>query len=463
MASCCPEAKDSRHSSPYSCQESSAAGLTPDFPVVSGNAASCCGIQPSEPHASVENPGFRRWGFVEDFMETPAGPVPRVRTRLIREDRLGTVSARLGIGRDRYSIAPGIYGVGSPDKESPVMVTANYKLSFDALRCSLAGISAWILVLDTRSINVWCAAGKGTFSTREVAERVKATGLDKIVTHRCLILPQLSATGVAARQVKTLCGFEVIWGPVHARHINTFLENGMKATPAMRKVTFSFRERVELIPVELNHLGRPTLYLIPALFLLSGLGQGFFSVSARFLPGPVGHPGIPSGRGCRRRSGTGRTALAARPGLCPQGRRTGRLRRRHDVGCLCPPAGLVRNAGSDALHYGRQFLSGYEFYRVDTVHFPHRCRKGDAPGHPCPGSRCPCGCDLLGGGWIHGGIVHGTDDAANDQQTRSTDSLRRTPWKNSDTCPACPRSSTRRICVWAAGPARSFAPTGCLP
>ncbi|WP_319407046.1 mercury methylation corrinoid protein HgcA [uncultured Desulfosarcina sp.] len=285
MASCCPEAKDSRHSSPYSCQESSAAGLTPDFPVVSGNAASCCGIQPSEPHASVENPGFRRWGFVEDFMETPAGPVPRVRTRLIREDRLGTVSARLGIGRDRYSIAPGIYGVGSPDKESPVMVTANYKLSFDALRCSLAGISAWILVLDTRSINVWCAAGKGTFSTREVAERVKATGLDKIVTHRCLILPQLSATGVAARQVKTLCGFEVIWGPVHTRHINTFLENGMKATPAMRKVTFSFWERVELIPVELNHLGRPTLYLIPALFLLSGLGQGFFSVSAAFSRG----------------------------------------------------------------------------------------------------------------------------------------------------------------------------------
>ena len=285
MASCCPEEKDSRNSSPCACREASAAGLTPDFPVISGNTASCCSSQPSELHASVENPGFRRWGFVEDFMETPAGPVPRVRTRLIREDRLGTVSARLGIGRDSYSIAPGIYGVGSPDEGAPVMVTANYKLSFDALRCSLKGISAWILVLDTRSINVWCAAGKGTFSTREVAERVKVTSLDKIVSHRRLILPQLSATGVAARQVKTLCGFEVIWGPVHAKHINAFLENGMKATPAMRKVTFSFRERVELIPVELNHMGKPTLYLIPALFLLSGLGQGFFSVSAAFYRG----------------------------------------------------------------------------------------------------------------------------------------------------------------------------------
>lgn len=285
MASCCPEEKDNRTSFPCACQETPAAGLTSDFPVFSGNAASCCGSQPAEPHASDESPGFRRWGFVEGFMETPVGRVPRVSTRLNREDRLGTVSARLGIGRDSYSIAPGIYGVGSPDEGSPVMVTANYKLSFDALRCSLTGINAWILVLDTRSINVWCAAGKGTFSTREVADCVKSTGLEKIVAHRRLVLPQLSATGVAARQVKTLCGFEVIWGPVHAKHINAFLESGMKATPAMRKVTFSFRERVELIPVELNHMGKPTLYLIPALFLLSGLGQGFFSISAAFYRG----------------------------------------------------------------------------------------------------------------------------------------------------------------------------------
>jgi hypothetical protein len=54
----------------------------------------------------------------------------------------------------------------------------------------------------------------------------------------------------------------------------------MQATPAMRKVTFTLRERVELIPVELNHMGKPSLYVLPALFLLSGLGSGFFSISA---------------------------------------------------------------------------------------------------------------------------------------------------------------------------------------
>ena len=217
-------------------------------------------------------------GFVEDFLPAPASPVPRVRSQMSREDRMGTVLARLGIGRDNYRIIPGLYGIGAPDAESPVLVTANYKLSFDVLRSHLAGISAWILVVNTRGINVWCAAGKGTFSTQEVAYRVQATKLADIVTHRRLVLPQLSATGVSARQVKKLCGFEVVWGPVHARHIQEFLNNQMKATAHMRKVTFTLRERVELIPVELGQLGKPTLYLVPALFLLSGVGHGIFSV-----------------------------------------------------------------------------------------------------------------------------------------------------------------------------------------
>ena len=280
MTACCPEEKDPITSSPCSCHETPSAGQKPDFPILGHDAEPCCGVQVPELGIPYEKPGYRLWGFVADFVQTPAGKVPRVHSRLDREDRIGTVLSRLGIGRDSYSIAPGLYGVGSPDAVSPVMVTANYKLTFDSLRDSLGGIDAWILVLDTRSINVWCAAGKGTFSTGEVAERVNAVALEKVVSHRRLILPQLAATGVSARQVKRQCGFEVVWGPVHARHIKAFLDGGMQATPAMRKVTFTLRERVELIPVELNHMGKPTLYLIPALFLMSGLGQGFFSVTA---------------------------------------------------------------------------------------------------------------------------------------------------------------------------------------
>ena len=280
MTACCPEGKAPVTPSNCSCQETPSAGLKTDFPILGQDAAPCCGGQASEPGSPHEKPGYRLWGFVADFMQTPAGMVPRVHNWFDRDDRIGIVLARLGIGRDSYCIAPGLYGVGSPDAGSPVMVTANYKLTFDSLRGSLVGIDAWLLVLNTRSINVWCAAGKGTFSTGEVVERVNAVSLEKVVTHRRLILPQLSATGVSARQVKRLCGFEVIWGPVYARHIKAFLSAGMQATPAMRKVTFTLRERVALIPVELNHMGKLSFYVIPALFLLSGLGQGFFSVTA---------------------------------------------------------------------------------------------------------------------------------------------------------------------------------------
>ena len=51
----------------------------------------------------------------------------------------------------RYSVAPGLYAVGAPDRESDVLVTANYKLSFDTLRRELKGFNAWVLVLDTKS------------------------------------------------------------------------------------------------------------------------------------------------------------------------------------------------------------------------------------------------------------------------------------------------------------------------
>jgi hypothetical protein len=272
--------KDCPDSSACDCRQAADAGLKPDFPMAGRDTASCCGEAPPEADRSYEAPGLRLWGFVEAFMDTPEGPVPRVSSRLNRTDRLGNAGARLGVGRNDYRIAPGLYAVGMPQAQSPVLVSANYKLSFDHLRACLSGIDAWIMVVDTRGINVWCAAGKGIFCAREVAGRVKATGLEHIVTHRRLVLPQLSATGVNARQVKSMCGFEVIWGPVRAADIGAFLDGNLKATPAMRKVTFTLRERMALIPVELNHLGKPTLYLLPALFLLSGLGSGFFSVHA---------------------------------------------------------------------------------------------------------------------------------------------------------------------------------------
>jgi hypothetical protein len=210
--------------------------------------------------------------FIVGAVETPVGPVPQVSSRLEPRDRGGAIKARWGVGRMDYAIDPGLYALGVPDRESPVLVSANYKLSFDVLRSALPGRNLWILVLDTKGINVWCAAGKGSFGTEELVGRIESSGLGKIVGHRSLILPQLGAPGVAAHTVKKLSGFGVRYGPVEARDLPAYLDAGCKATEAMRLKTFPLKDRAVLIPIELVMTMKPALIIMPLLFLIGGIG-----------------------------------------------------------------------------------------------------------------------------------------------------------------------------------------------
>ena len=157
----------------------------------------------------------------------------------------------MGISRMNYAVPPGLYRLNQPNADSPVLVTANYKLTFDALRKELSGLNLWILVLDTGGINVWCAAGKGTFGTKELASKIESSGLADKVHHRKIILPQLGAVGVCAHDIKKQTGFEVIYGPVQAKDLPEFLHSGLKKSPDMRQVPFGFKERAVLIPIEL--------------------------------------------------------------------------------------------------------------------------------------------------------------------------------------------------------------------
>lgn len=209
---------------------------------------------------------------------TPLGPVPQVATRLSVADRLGGVGVRWGIGRGRYRVVPGLHAVGSPGAQSPVIVTSNYKLTFDVLRKELSELDAWLLVLDTKGVNVWCAAGKKTFSAAEVVRRVRACGLERLVVHRTLVLPQLAAPGVAARDVKRGCGFKAVFGPVRARDLKDFLKADMQASPEMRRVSFGLWDRLAVAPVEIHNARRKALYAALLLLVLAGLGPGVWSI-----------------------------------------------------------------------------------------------------------------------------------------------------------------------------------------
>ena len=247
----------------------------------------CCGSPPGPQSSPDEKPGYVLQSFVDSFIDTPIGPVPRVKISLDRSDIWGTINARLGLSRDQYKIAPGLYAVGEPEPDSPVLVTANYKLTFDALRRELTSFDGWILVVDTRGINVWCAAGKDLFSTAEVVYRVIQSRLNAVVRHNKIILPQLAATGVSAVSVKKKSGFEVLWGPIQAGDIQQFVADGCKAGQQMRRMTFTLPERVVLVPVELSQLPKPTAWVLLAVFVLSGIGTDFFSFSTAWSRGLI--------------------------------------------------------------------------------------------------------------------------------------------------------------------------------
>ncbi len=198
--------------------------------------------------------------------------------------------ARWGINRMGHSIEPGLYRLGNPAAESPIFASANYTLSFDALRSALAGFDAYILVLDTKGINVWCAAGKGTFGTDELVNRIEKAGLAGVLTNRRIIVPQLGAPGISAPDVQRRSGFRVEYGPVRAWDLPEYLRQG-KATPEMRKVTFPVCDRIVLAPVELVHVALPTIVIAAALWFLAGTIAALAALAA-VIAGTVLFPAL---------------------------------------------------------------------------------------------------------------------------------------------------------------------------
>jgi len=224
--------------------------------------------------------------WITGWVPTMAGVFPVISTNLSSGDIVGGWRVRWGIKRMDYRINPGLYAAGKPDTNSPVLVTANYKLTFDSLRRHLENINAWILVLDTKGVNVWCAAGKGTFGTEELISRIKSVNLSSLTKSRTLILPQLGAPGVAAHIVTAQTGFKVIYGPVRAADLPQFLASGLKTDPIMRTVTFTLKERLAVVPVELVQAWKMAFAVLVYFILLRLVSGNLLSWSTvgGFLP-----------------------------------------------------------------------------------------------------------------------------------------------------------------------------------
>jgi hypothetical protein len=202
----------------------------------------------------------------------------RVSSQWTFDDHLGAWRCRWGRFRDRYAVVPGLYALSQPDARSPVFVTGSYKLTFDTLRRDLANTACWILVLDTGGRNVASAVAGGLLAAEELVLRVQKARLAEVVEHRALVLPGLASTAVSAELVKKHTGFDVHFGPLRSEDLPAFLAAGLQATAAMLAARFPLRDRLAVVPMELERSLKRAAWFVFAAVIYAGLGPGGISL-----------------------------------------------------------------------------------------------------------------------------------------------------------------------------------------
>jgi ubiquinone/menaquinone biosynthesis C-methylase UbiE len=172
---------------------------------------------------------------------------------------------------DHVPIEPGIYQSGHPNENSPIIVTANYEYTYIKVMRSLKGVDAWVLCVDSNGINVWCAARGNDFGNSQLIEAIEATGIHKITMKKKLILPQLSAGGVAIPQLpkdSEKFPFKIVYGPVWSKDIPKYLEEKPTRKPdSMKLAKFSLSHRIRAGITHTTFLLRK-IFLLPLIFLV---------------------------------------------------------------------------------------------------------------------------------------------------------------------------------------------------
>jgi ubiquinone/menaquinone biosynthesis C-methylase UbiE len=194
-------------------------------------------------------------------------------------------------------VQPGLYAVGEPDREAPVLVTGNFDLTVRRLVKAIDKKShVWLLVVDSGGINVWCAAGGGFLTAERILGALRTSQLDQVVDHRALILPQLCANGVDGWLIREQSSWGVHWGPVRAADLPAYLDGARKKTDDMRQVKFPLGDRLEMMAATMGFYGLmilvPTALIWPSSFwplfsALLGLSL-FYTIMLPWLPGKDG-------------------------------------------------------------------------------------------------------------------------------------------------------------------------------
>jgi NAD-dependent dihydropyrimidine dehydrogenase PreA subunit len=194
----------------------------------------------------------------------------------------------------------GLRAVGDPGPGAPVFLTCNFDLTVRRVLQALEGLDCYLLVANSKGINVWCAAGGGILNAHSIISVLKTSRIADKVEHRTLILPQFSAPGIDVARVEAETGWRCKFGPAYAADIPAYVAAGFKATDAMRRAKFPLADRLEMAAMWAGLLS--VVAIVPvAIFSLESLPGVlaliwgfslflfiFFDEVLRFVPGPVG-------------------------------------------------------------------------------------------------------------------------------------------------------------------------------
>jgi acetyl-CoA decarbonylase/synthase complex subunit gamma len=124
------------------------------------------------------------------------------------------------------TVTEGIYEIGEPDENSPVMVTTNFALTYFIVCGEIEGskVPSWLLIMDTEGLSVLTAWSAGKFAGDDVGMFVKKCGIMDKVKHTELVIPGYAAA-IAGDAEEELPGWTITVGPREASHIPAFLKS----------------------------------------------------------------------------------------------------------------------------------------------------------------------------------------------------------------------------------------------
>jgi len=120
----------------------------------------------------------------------------------------------------------GIYEIGGPTEESPVLITTNFSLTYFIVmgEVETSRVPAWLMVKDTEGLSVMTAWAAGKFVADAIAPMVKKAGIEEKIGHRKLVIPGYAAA-ISGELEEELADWEIQIGPREASHLPAYLKN----------------------------------------------------------------------------------------------------------------------------------------------------------------------------------------------------------------------------------------------